>query len=45
MVRREEAIPSELSIEEAMKMVISGGAVVPPGHRHAAGGPEGGRGA
>jgi len=45
MVRREEAIPSDLSIEEAMKMVISGGAVVPPGHRHAAGGPEGGAGA
>ena len=45
MVRREEAIPSELSIEEAMKMVISGGAVVPSGHRHAADGPEGGRGA
>jgi uncharacterized membrane protein len=36
MVRREEALPSELSIEDAMKMVISGGAVVPPGHRHAA---------
>jgi uncharacterized membrane protein len=36
MVRREEALPSDLSIEDAMKMVISGGAVVPPGHRHAA---------
>jgi uncharacterized membrane protein len=36
MVSREEAIPSDLSIEEAMKMVISGGAVVPPGHRGAA---------
>jgi uncharacterized membrane protein len=45
MVGREEAIPSDLSIEEAMKMVISGGAVVPPEHRHAAGGLEGGRGA
>ncbi len=36
MVNREEALPSELSVEDAMKMVISGGAVVPPGHRHAA---------
>ncbi len=36
MVRRDEALPSELSVEDAMKMVISGGAVVPPGHRHAA---------
>lgn len=36
MVRREEALPSDLSIEDAMKMVISGGAVVPPGHRRAA---------
>lgn len=44
MVRREEAIPSELSIEEAMKMVISGGAVVPPEHRYAAGGPEDAKG-
>jgi uncharacterized membrane protein len=45
MVPPEEAIHSDLSIEEAMKMVFSGGAVVPSGHRHAAGGPEGGRGA
>jgi uncharacterized membrane protein len=45
MIRREEAIPSDLSIEEAMKMVISGGAVVPSGQRYAAGGPEGGEGA
>jgi len=45
MIRREEAIPSDLSIEEAMKMVISGGAVVPSGHLRAAGGPEGGKGA
>ena len=45
MLPRGEAIPSDLSIEDAMKMVISGGAVVPPGHRHAAGGPEGAHGA
>ncbi len=44
MVRREEALPSDLSIEDAMKMVISGGAVVPPEHRHAAA-PGGGAGA
>ncbi|MFA4947345.1 MAG: DUF502 domain-containing protein [Candidatus Krumholzibacteriia bacterium] len=45
MVRREEAIPADLSLEDAMKMVISGGAVVPPGRRNAACGPEDGRGA
>jgi uncharacterized membrane protein len=45
MVRPEEAIPSDLSIEDAMKMVFSGGAVVPPGHQHVAGGLEGGGGA
>lgn len=45
MVRRAEAIPADLSLEEAMKMVISGGAVVPPGHRHAAERPAGGTGA
>ncbi len=44
MIPPEEAIPSDLSIEDAMKMVISGGAVVPPGHRRT-GGPECGRGA
>jgi uncharacterized membrane protein len=36
MVPRHEVIPSDLSIEDAMKMIISGGAVVPPGHKHAA---------
>jgi uncharacterized membrane protein len=33
MVRRSEALPSDLSIEDALKMAISGGAVIPPGHR------------
>jgi uncharacterized membrane protein len=37
MVPRGDAIRSDLSIEDAMKMVISGGAVVPPGHRSHAG--------
>ncbi len=32
MVPRSEAIPSDLSVEDALKMVISGGAVVPSGH-------------
>jgi uncharacterized membrane protein len=45
MVRREEVIPSDLSLEDAMKMVISGGAVVPSGHRSAADGAAGGGGA
>jgi uncharacterized membrane protein len=45
MVPPEEAIHSDLSIEEAMEMVFSGGAVVPSGHRHAADAPEDGRGA
>ena len=31
MVPRKDAIPSNLSIEEALKMIISAGAVVPPG--------------
>ncbi len=35
MVSRKDAIPTDLSIEDALKMVISAGAVVPPGHRHA----------
>ncbi len=45
MAPRHEVIPSDLSIEDAMKMVISGGAVVPPGHTRAAGGPKGPEGA
>jgi len=45
MAPRHEVIASDLSIEDAMKMIISGGAVVPPGHRHAAEGPEGADGA
>jgi len=45
MVPRHEVIDSDLSIEDAMKMIISGGAVVPPGHKHAAGDPEGADGA
>jgi uncharacterized membrane protein len=39
MVPRSEAITSDLSIEDALKMVISGGAVVPPGHQSAGSGP------
>jgi uncharacterized membrane protein len=46
MVPREEVVPSDLSVEDALKMAISGGAVVPEGHRRAAeelpGGPGGG---
>jgi len=45
MVSRSDAIPSGLSIEDAMRMVISGGAVVPPGHKHAMGDSEGANGA
>ena len=45
MVPRHEVIPSDLSIEDAMKMVISGGAVVPPGHVHAAADSTGAHGA
>ena len=45
MIRREEAIPSDLSVEDAMKMVISGGAVAPPRHCRPSGEPEKGEGA
>ena len=39
MVPRHEAIQSDLSIEDALKMIISAGAVVPEGHQHAIGEP------
>jgi uncharacterized membrane protein len=39
MVPREETIPSNISIQDAMTMIISGGAVVPPGRINSASDP------
>ena len=45
MVPREETIPSNMSIQDAMTMIISGGAVVPPGRIDSASDPADGPGA
>lgn len=45
MVPRSEVLPSDLSIEDALKMAISGGAIVPSGHRHDGGATAGTPGA
>jgi len=37
MVSRDEVLPSELSVEDALKMAISGGAVIPSEHRRGGG--------
>lgn len=41
LVPREETIPSSMSIQDAMTMIISGGAVVPPGRINSASDPAG----